>query len=70
MLCDEWAADAVKLGWYRGLSIQSVPVAAGTGFFVPEDFASVEATKGLSDRPLETFGRLLLKSDGGGKRIG
>ena len=71
MLCDEWAADAVKLGWYRGLSIQSVPVMfAGTGFFVPEEFASVEATKGLSDRPLETFGRLLLKSDGGWKRIG
>ena len=25
-------------------------------FFVAGDFASVEATKGLSDRPLETFG--------------
>ena len=26
------------------------------------DFASVEATKGLSDRPLETFGGILLGS--------
>ena len=29
---------------------------AGTDFFVPQDFASADATKGLSDRPLETFG--------------
>ncbi len=27
--------------------------------FRPESFASAEATEGLSDRPLETFGRLL-----------
>ena len=26
---------------------------------IPKDFASAEATKGLSDRPLETFGPLL-----------
>ena len=40
---------------------------AGLPFFsrITKDFASAEATKGLSDRPLETFGALLLKRMGG-----
>ena len=33
-------------------------------FSVSQGFASAEATKGLSDRPLETFGALLLERIG------
>ena len=51
-----------NLGGTADIEVMSVPVMfAGADFsFSPrEDFAPAGATKGLSDRPLETFGRLL-----------
>ena len=38
----------------------------GKGPFLLEDFASAEATKGLSGRPLETFGSPCSKREAGG----
>ena len=38
-------------------------------FCFSEDFASAEATKGLSDRPLETFGAHPVEADGDHKKI-
>ena len=38
-------------------------------FCFAEDFASAEATKGLSDRPLETFGAHPVEADGDYKKI-
>ncbi len=60
-----------NLGGTADIDFVSVPVMfAGADFFVPEGFASAEATKGLSDRPLETFGCLLLRLLGGWNWIG
>ena len=54
-------------GRVSSVSLRLTAPSAEGAFWGPRlrtrDFASAEATKGLSDRPLETFGSLLISSN-------